>query len=304
MQLALAVRCIRQCAGIMFTLGEQVALSASNTMLHRSRSCEMNSLLPREILRLFDQQHIIYWTVTVKSSSISSIKILIFGSIHCTIHSARRKKKLSSSIIEITIHEIRVYFFISSVFLLSRITRITIAKNSMRDEREEKICKKTRLVQRWNHPSHRIRDRSTRDESCATTEGDGTRVPLCKVGVVNLRGVEERKRPSCERTRDSSTVLYYAISILRFSLCECGGVKLGYPTVVCPPLSPFFLFRFLFLLRFLFLSRRLQFFSNAWAFVSQKDVRDLIRFLLSSRFADPSLVCRGAYIRKCTSRRG
>lgn len=142
MQLALAVRCIRQCAGIMFTLGEQVALSASNTMLHRSRNCEMNSLLPREILRLFDQQHIIYWTVTVKSSSISSIKILIFGSIHCTIHSARRKKKLSSSIIEITIHEIRVYFFISSVFLLSRITRITIAKNSMRDEREEKICKK------------------------------------------------------------------------------------------------------------------------------------------------------------------
>lgn len=141
MQLALAVRCIRQCAGIMFTLGEQVALSASNTMLHRSRNCEMNSLLPREILRLFDQQHIIYWTVTVKSSSISSIKILIFGSIHCTIHSARRKKKLSSSIIEITIHEIRVYFFISSVFLLSRITRITIAKNSM-NERKKYVKKR------------------------------------------------------------------------------------------------------------------------------------------------------------------
>lgn len=244
MQLALAVRCIRQCAGIMFTLGEQVALSASNTMLHRSRSCEMNSLLPREILRLFDQQHIIYWTVTVKSSSISSIKILIFGSIHCTIHSARKKEK--TIFVDYRNHDSRntsLFFYILSLFIISNHENHDCEKF---DEREEKICKKTRLVQRWNHPSHRIRDRSTRDESCATTEGDGTRVPLCKVGVVNLRGVEERKRPSCERTRDSSTVLYYAISILRFSLCECGGVKLGYPTLCVHPSLPFFYFDFFF----------------------------------------------------------
>ena len=52
MQAALANRCIRQCAGIMFTLGEQVALSVNPMMIAPLRTLSLTNCSPNIVQRI------------------------------------------------------------------------------------------------------------------------------------------------------------------------------------------------------------------------------------------------------------
>ena len=151
-----------------------------------------------------------------------------------------------------------------------------------------------RLVQRWSHPTTECYD--VPHATSAALRLKRTREPSCKVGVVSLRVAEERKRPSCECTR----LVERSMRATLFLRVAGGGVKLRIVRRSC-------VHRLLFLslsLSLIYTHTVSQLISLSLGacnflatcgrlFASQKDVRGLIWFLLSS-----SRVFGFAYIRK------